>query len=103
MLALQYTNYISNACTKLHLGSLAELGLSEELNIQLYEIISLFFLVTEIHGRLHEDLQPDLHDVPDLPLVGVPPVPGAHAPGLPPRLLGQHQRARGDQSVPNYL
>ena len=41
----------------------------------------VLFAVAEIHGSVHEDLQPDLHDVPDLSLVRLSPVPGAHAAG----------------------
>ena len=37
--------------------------------------------VHQLPRRLHADLQPDLHDAPHRPLVGLPPVPGAHAAG----------------------
>ena len=47
--------------------------------------------VTQLNWRVHADLQPDLHDAAGGPLVGLPPVPGAHAAGLPARLLGRHQ------------
>ena len=37
--------------------------------------------VHQLPRRLHADLQPDLHDAPHRPLVGLPPVPGANAAG----------------------
>ena len=52
---------------------------------------SLLFSVPE-HGEcVHANIQPNLHDAVGGSLVGVPPVPGAHAPGLPHQQLGLHQ------------
>ena len=53
--------------------------------------------VHQLPRRLHADLQPDLHDAPHRPLVGLPPVPGAHAAGLPAGLMGHHRGAPGQQ------
>ena len=48
------------------------------------------------HGkRLHEDLQPHLHDAADWTLVGLPPIPGADAARISAQLLGRHQRITG--------
>lgn len=62
-----------------------------------------FILAVSVHkfsGRLHEDLQPDLHDAADRSLERLPPVPGAHAPGLSLQLLGCHQRTAGEMLPP---
>ena len=51
----------------------------------------MFLSVLE-HGQcVHANIQPNLHDAVGGPLVGVPPIPGAHAPGIPEQQLGHHQ------------
>jgi hypothetical protein len=56
------------------------------------------FAVHQLVGRVHAHLQPDLHDASDWPLVGLPPVPRPHAPGLPLQLVGGHQRTSGERA-----
>lgn len=52
--------------------------------------------VPEYGQRLHEDLQPDLHDAADWTLVGMSSIPRAHAAGIPSKLVGRHQRITGE-------
>ena len=59
--------------------------------------------VSEYGQRLHEDLQPDLHDAADWALVGMSPVSGAHAPRIPAQLLGGHQRTPGNSISINSI
>ena len=54
-----------------------------------------FIAVYKFVGRLHADLQLDLHDAFDRALVGLSPVSRAHASRIPIQLVGGHQRASG--------
>ena len=53
------------------------------------------FSAPQLYRSVHEDLQPDLHDVAGGPLVGLPPVPSSNAPGFPLGFLGCNQRTPG--------
>ena len=43
---------------------------------------SFLFSVPEHGERVHANIQPNLHDALGRPLVGLSPIPGAHAPRL---------------------
>ena len=69
-------------------------GLQQQVSFHLG--ILFFFSVHQLPWRVHADLQLDLHDAADRALVRLPPVLGAHAPGVPLQQLGGHQRATGE-------
>ena len=68
----------------------------EQLKPKTFQLLHKFFSVVEFNRCFHENIQPDLHDATGRPLVRLPPVSGSHAAGVPPELLGLHQRATGN-------
>lgn len=64
--------------------------------------ICVHITVPELLGRLHADLQLDLHHVAHRSLVWLSPVFGANVARIPLQLLGGHQRVTGIFSIPQF-
>lgn len=56
----------------------------------------LLFAVPQHGLGVHADIQPNLHDAANRPLVRLPSVPRSYAAGIPSQLVGRDKRTSGN-------